>query len=114
MTSVERTVTDLIRDREDPSLVGSFVAGACSRGHILDEGKLAELLSPLAARNGFARGDGSAFARKLASDYAADAQVQYAFGTIARILRGTEADSVTRESFREAVETLVQSMNDEG
>ena len=114
VTSVERTAADLIRDREDPSLVGSFVAGACSRGHVLDEGKLAELLSPLAARNGFAKGDGGAFARKLASDYAADAQVQYALEAIARILQGTEADSVTRGRFREAVETLMQSGNDAG
>ena len=114
VTSVERTVADLVRDREDPSLVGGFLAGACGRGHILNEGKLAELLSPLAARNGFAKGDGGAFARKLASDYAADAQVQYAFETIARILQGTEADSATRERFREAVEALGQSGSDAG
>ena len=114
VTCVERTVADLVRDHEDPSLVGNFVAGVCGRGHILDESRLAELLSPLAARNGFAKGDGDAFARKLASDYAADAQVQHALKTVARILQGTEADSVTHERFREAVETLIQSGDNAG
>ena len=111
VTSVERTATDLVRDREDPSLVGNFAAGACGRGHILDEGRLSELLSPLATRNGFAKGEGGAFARKLATDYAADAQVQYALQTIARVLQDTEADTVTRERFREAVESLMQTSN---
>ncbi|MDO4890465.1 MAG: hypothetical protein Q3963_03805, partial [Coriobacteriaceae bacterium] len=58
VTSIERTVADLVREREDPSLVGGFVAGACGRGHVVDKPRLAELLSPLAARNGFAKGDG--------------------------------------------------------
>lgn len=80
----------------------------------MDESRLAELLSPLAARNGFAKGDGDAFARKLASDYAADAQVQHALKTVARILQGTEADSVTYDRFREAVETLIQSGDNAG
>lgn len=114
VTSVERTTADLVRGREDPSLVGGFIAGACSRGHVLDEARLASLLSPLAARNGFAKGDGSAFARKLASDYAAEAQVQYALETMARILQGAEADSATRERFREAVETLMKSGDNPG
>ena len=52
--------------------------------------------------------------RKLASEYAEDAQVQYALKTIVRILQGTEADSVTHERFREAVETLIQSGDNAG
>ena len=114
VTSVERTTADLVREREDPSLVGNFLTGACSRGHVLDETRLAELLSPLAARNGFAKGDGNAFARKLASDYATDAQVQYALIPFARILQGTEADPETRERFRAAVETMLRDENQNG
>lgn len=63
--SVERTVADLVRLREDPSLVDGFARGAASRGLRFDEGRLAELLAPLAARNGYARGDGAAFARDI-------------------------------------------------
>ena len=64
VTSIERTVADLVREREDPSLVGGFVAGACGRGHVVNKPRLAELLSPLVARNGFAKGDGGEFACK--------------------------------------------------
>lgn len=109
VTSVERTVADLVREREDPSLVGGFVAGVCSRGHVVDEPRLAELLTPLAARNGYPKGDGTAFARKLVSDYAADAQVQFALETISRILQSSSPYSKTRDEFRAAVETLIQT-----
>ena len=109
VTSVEKTVADLVRGREDPSLVGGFVAGACSRGHVVDEARLAELLAPLAARNGFAKGDGKAFARKLIADYAAEAQVRFAIEVVSRILNGPDAGPETRERFRAAVDTLVQT-----
>ena len=108
VTSVERTVADLIREREDPSLVGGFVTSACSGGHIVDEARLAELLAPLASRNGFAKGGGRAFAHEIVTVYAADAQVQFAIETMNRILQGPDADPETRDRFRAAVETLMR------
>lgn len=62
---VERTTADLIRLREDPSLVDGFVRSAVLRGETIDEARLAELLAPLAARNGYTRNDGAAFARDI-------------------------------------------------
>ena len=109
VTSVERTIADLIREREDPSLVGGFITSICSHGHVVDEPRLAELLAPLAARNGFARDDGATFARKLISEYAADAQVQFAVETINRILLSSAPHSETENRFRAAVEMLMQT-----
>ena len=109
VTSIERTVADLIREREDPSLAGSFVTGVCSRGHVVDEQRLADLLTPLAARNGLTRGDGAAFARKLVSDYAADAQVQFAADAIKRILQSSSPYPEAKDKFCAAVETLMRT-----
>jgi hypothetical protein len=62
---LERTISDLVRLREDPSLVDGFAKGAASRGMTVDGGRLAELLAPLAARNGYAKDDGVAYARDI-------------------------------------------------
>lgn len=109
VASVELTIADLVREREDPSLVGNFITGACRRGHIIDEARLAELLSPLAARNGFKKGDGAHFARKLVSDYAEDTQMQYAIEAINRILQAPSVDPDMRERFQAAIDVLVHA-----
>lgn len=64
VTSVERTIADLVRLREDPSLTDDVVRDAI-REKGIDSQRLAWLLSPLAARNGFGRGNGRAFANDL-------------------------------------------------
>ena len=64
-TSPERTVADLVRLKEDPSLVANFVEGMASRGHIFDRRRCHELLAPLAARNGYRKGDGKSFAADI-------------------------------------------------
>lgn len=64
VTKVERTIADLIRLREEWSLVNDVVKDAV-RAKAIDLHRLAELLSPLAARNGYARGDGKSFAEAL-------------------------------------------------
>ena len=61
----ERTIADLVRLREDPSLIDGFARDAASRGIAVDESRLATLLAPLAARNGYAKDDGAAFAHSL-------------------------------------------------
>ena len=99
VTSVERTVADLVRGREDPSLAGGFVSGVCSRGHVVDEPRLAELLAPLAARNGYPKGDGRSFANEIVSGYAVDAQVRFAAESIARVLAApVPADELGRKA----------------
>lgn len=109
VTSVERTVADLVREREDPSLVGGFVAGACSRGHIVDEARLAELLAPLASRNGFARGDGKAFAREVVAAYGAEMTVRFTIEALSRILQESDESPEMRERLRAAVATLIDA-----
>lgn len=64
VTTVERTVADLIEAQTDLSLVASALADA-ARNHTIDLDRLAELLSPLAARNGHKRGDGDALVRRM-------------------------------------------------
>lgn len=53
VTTVEQTIADLIEARTDRSLVARVLADAGS----LDLARLAELLQPLAARNGFGSGE---------------------------------------------------------
>ena len=87
--SVERTISDLVRSNEDPSLVGNFITGVCRRGHIIDEARLAELLSPLSSRNGFKKDDGASFARKLVSDFADAVQMQLVADSFMRALEAS-------------------------
>jgi len=63
-TGVERTIADLVHDKEDLSLVGDLVGDAL-RSRTVQLDFLAALLSPLAARNGFPKDDGLALLRKL-------------------------------------------------
>ncbi|MDR0417683.1 MAG: type IV toxin-antitoxin system AbiEi family antitoxin domain-containing protein [Propionibacteriaceae bacterium] len=61
ITTPEQTIADLINERQDLSLVADVFADADS----LDSDGLVELLHPLAARNGFKRGDGAALYAEL-------------------------------------------------
>lgn len=61
VTTAEQTVADLVEARVDLSLVAGMLADAESP----DSTRLADLLSPLAARNGFPRGDGQALLTEL-------------------------------------------------
>lgn len=64
-TSFERTVFDLLRLDEDPSLVDGFMRDAArDRAHAFDFERLSELLGPIAPRYGFS-GGGGAFAADL-------------------------------------------------
>ena len=105
--SVERTISDLVRSNEDPSLVGNFITGVCRRGHIIDEARLAELLSPLSSRNGFKKDDGASFARKLVSDFAEDAQVQFAVELVDHLLRCTATESAVHERIHSALDAIM-------
>lgn len=54
--TVERIIADLIEVREDPSLVADALQHASQRGTFLHPQRLAQLLDPLARRNGEATG----------------------------------------------------------
>lgn len=64
VTTVERTVADLVEARIDLSLVADVLRDAVNKTAI-DTSTLAELLAPLAARNGIRSGDGSELLQRL-------------------------------------------------
>lgn len=64
-TTRERTIADLVEDRQDLSTVADALRDA-TRQSVLDTERLTELLAPLARRNGCAAGDGAALLEKLA------------------------------------------------
>lgn len=90
-TSVERTIADLIRLHEDMSLVEDFMRQIGAQRTSIDHERLSHLLAPLAARNGFARNDGTSFADDLIKRNMLDIQVS-------NILESLEK---TLEPFRE-------------
>lgn len=59
VTTIERTVADLVQDRTDLSLVADVLRDA-ARTRRLDTDRLEELLAPLAARNHLRKDDGVA------------------------------------------------------
>ena len=66
VTTIERTIADLVEDRTDLSL-GGDVLRAAARSRRLDTDRLAELLAPLSARNHLRKDDGHALLRHLAA-----------------------------------------------
>ncbi|HMR12550.1 MAG TPA: type IV toxin-antitoxin system AbiEi family antitoxin domain-containing protein [Arachnia sp.] len=64
VTTKERTIADLVEDRQDLSIVGDALRDAAGQSR-LDTDRLTELLSPLAERNGYERGDGDALLSEL-------------------------------------------------
>lgn len=105
-TSFERTVFDLLRLDEDPSLVDGFMRDAArSRGHAFDFERLSELLGPIALRHGFPEG-GAAFAADLVLRNASDVLVDRANDA----LRSAVADICGSEAFRSAAENASDSL----
>jgi hypothetical protein len=64
VTTIERTIADLVEARTDLSLVADVLRDA-SRARSLDTDRLSDLLSPLAARNGHPKDDGTALLDRL-------------------------------------------------
>lgn len=102
VTTVERTIADLIRLKEDSSLVDDIIGDAVRKGILIDADRLAILLAPLAARNGYPPHDGKAFARDLIArnaDYRA--VIAKALGSASTLFANNE---VLRESIRKLSE----------
>ena len=70
-TTRERTIADLVEDRQDLSTVADALRDA-TRQSALDTERITELLAPLARRNGCAAGDGAALLEKLAQSAGID------------------------------------------
>lgn len=64
VTTIERTIADLVEARTDLSLVADVLRDAAWARHV-DTRRLAELLGPLAARNGLRNHDGAALLDRL-------------------------------------------------
>jgi hypothetical protein len=64
VTTVERTLADLVADRHDLSLVADVLADAVRQG-VVNLDRLALRLGPLAERNGHERDDGDALLTRL-------------------------------------------------
>lgn len=64
VTTIERTIADLVEDRNDLSIIGNALRDG-ARQFRLDVGRLTELLAPLAERNGHGKGDGEALLEQL-------------------------------------------------
>jgi len=65
VTSIERTVADLVDEIGDLSLVGDVLAAATRGERAVDFERLGLLLAPCAARYGHPRGDGQALLEQL-------------------------------------------------
>lgn len=71
VTTVERTIADLVEARIDLSLVADVLRDAVNKTS-LDTATLAELLAPLAARNGIRSGGGNELLQRLLKGAALD------------------------------------------
>lgn len=103
VTTIEQTVADLVEARIDLSLVADALRDA-TRNRRLDLGRLEELLSPLAARHGFRKGDGQALLDRLMAIAGLDAS------SLAKEIASSEtlgalvaANQLARRGFTEAV-----------
>jgi hypothetical protein len=98
VTTVERTIADLVESNTDPSLVADVFASAVTRG--VDLAVLAELLDPLAARNGHARNDGHALLASIqcAAHIDADAISEQLVGTpLGQLIASEYLSHIARE-----------------
>ncbi|QRV01759.1 type IV toxin-antitoxin system AbiEi family antitoxin domain-containing protein [Arcanobacterium phocisimile] len=84
VTTMERTIYDLIRLGEDPDLIANIIADAARNEYRFDQERLAYLLKPLAKKHGYSTGDGEAFARDLFTRNAALLQLNAGVATLAQ------------------------------
>ncbi|PPF72624.1 type IV toxin-antitoxin system AbiEi family antitoxin domain-containing protein [Pseudoclavibacter sp. Z016] len=90
VTTIERTVADLVADHEDLSLVGA-VLGDAVRARGVDFAVLSQHLAPLARANGFTGGEGAAFREHLLELSGSDERTQ-----LMRILNAPAFEEVLR------------------
>ena len=87
VTSVEKTIADLIREGEDPTLLGQAIGDAARGGHEFDFERLSTLLALLSKKYGYSGSDGGTrFALDLLKKDASGIQLEMANSLINRAL----------------------------
>ncbi|MFD7075775.1 type IV toxin-antitoxin system AbiEi family antitoxin domain-containing protein [Nocardioides sp. NPDC057577] len=96
VTTVERTLADLVEARTDLSLVADVLRDAVSKTTV-DTASLTRLLAPLAARNGLRSGDGEGLLQRLLESAGVDADslarqiaASPTYATVAEVARKVE------------------------
>ncbi|WP_172135578.1 type IV toxin-antitoxin system AbiEi family antitoxin domain-containing protein [Adlercreutzia sp. ZJ473] len=107
--TIERTVADLVRLHEDPSLVDGFMSDAAASGHLFDEERLSDLLSPLSKENGFA--SGGEFARHLIEKNAAHVATARAISDFAKAVMASGAFDQARHLSESMRDTMLASLS---
>jgi len=116
VTTVERTIADLLRDYGDISLVADALRDATRMDRELDEGRLAHLLAPLAQRYGHPEGRGDtlldqllAVAERDAASRALEAlQNPVLAASITQMLVNQQA--AMNDALKPIMETMIKSM----
>ena len=116
VTTVERTIADLLRDYGDISLVADALRDATRMDRELDEGRLAHLLAPLAHRYGHPEGHGDTLLDQLLAVAERDAasralkalQNPVLAASITQMLVNQQA--AINEALKPIMETMLQSM----
>lgn len=103
VTTLERTIADLIEARIDMSVMGQIVADAVRR-HDLDLNELAVMLGPAAARYGFASHAGAAFLESLLATAGVDTDTQ------AKAMVGTPLGHAVVEKYLEDLSQRLRSV----
>lgn len=107
VTTIERTIADLVEARTDLSLVADVLSDA-ARTRRLDNDRLTELLRPLAARTGLRKGDGAALLDRLTALAGLDATSLAAeIGTSETLSALVAANSLARFNDAELSKALI-------
>lgn len=107
VTTIERTVADLVEARTDLSLVADVLRDA-ARTRRLDTSRLRELLGPLAARNDLRKGDGAALLDRLTALAGLDpASLAEEIGTSETLSALVAANSLARFAHAELAEAVI-------
>lgn len=107
VTTIERNIADLVEARTDLSLVADVLRDAV-RVRNLDTGRLSDLLSPLAARNGLRKSDGAALLDRLTALAGLDATSLAAeIGTSETLSALVAANSLARFNDAELSKALI-------
>jgi hypothetical protein len=107
VTTIERTIADLVEARTDLSLVADVLRDG-ARARNLDTDHLADLLGPLAARNGHRKDDGTALLERLTALAGLDeASLAEAIGASETLSALVAANSLARFDTSELSQALI-------
>jgi predicted transcriptional regulator of viral defense system len=113
VTTVERTIADLLRDYGDISLVADALRDATHLDRALDESRLAHLLAPLAQRYGHPEGNGRALLDQLlmAAELDVTSQVLQALQNPVLMTNLQQMlAAATQEAMKPLIESIMKNM----